>query len=69
MPFPGSGCNHSKPIKVKVNLGSTNALVTHPVKIAPTDSKKHNRPKKILKTISALLSICLNKYLFNVVLG
>jgi len=36
-----------------------------PVKIAPTDSKKHNNPNMILKTISGLLSICLNKKVFN----
>lgn len=63
IPFPGKGCNHSKPIKEKVNFGSIRVFFTQPVRIAPTDSKKHNKPKRILKTIRAELSICLKKKL------
>ena len=66
MPLPGIGWSHSKPINEKVNLGSMSVYLIQPVKMAPTDSKKHNKPNMILKTISGLLSICLNKKLFNI---
>lgn len=66
MPEPGSGCNHSKPINENVKSGSIKVLFTQPVKMAPTDSKKQSRPKIILKTINAELSVCVNNHLLSI---
>ena len=51
----------SNPIKLKVNSGSTKVLFIQPVKIAPTDSRKHSSPKIILKTINGELSMRLKR--------
>lgn len=69
MPLPGKGCSHSKPIKLKVNLGDTNVVFTQPVIMAPTDSRKQSKPKMMRKTINGELSVCLNSHLVTMVVG
>jgi hypothetical protein len=53
---------------LNVKLGSIKVFFIQPVKIAPTDSKKHSSPKIILKTISDELSICLNSQLLSILI-